>query len=153
MAPGQTARMLLGSLFSIFALCVSAPVRAQLPLNIEELLVEAATVKLETGTAFRHAEELLPIVTSDNGVVVPILVRRDLEVTEVSTRLRYGFSSELEISGGLRVNRARWQGPIGKGDSDTGQVVDAGVNWLVSPPMKPKNCSKPSRRNYRFATS
>ena len=131
MTPGKTTRALLGSLFGLLALSPSAPVHAQLPLNIEELLVEVATVKLETGTAFRHAEELMLGVSSDSAVF-PALSKRDLEVTEAGTRLRYGLSSELEINGGLRVNHLRWRQPMGEDDSATGQVADAGVNWLAS---------------------
>ena len=126
----QITRALLGRLFGALSLCQPVAVQAQLPLNIEELLVETATLKIETGTAFRHAEEWLLGVSQDGGV--PVLIRRDLEVSEVSTRLRYGLSSELELNGGLRINHLRWRQPLGEDGSDTGQVVDAGVNWLVS---------------------
>jgi hypothetical protein len=107
-------------------------VNAQLPLNIEELLVQPATVKLETGTAFRHSEQLLPGVVFSGPAASPALVRRDLEVAELTSRLRYGLSSSLEITGGLRVSHLRWRQPNTSDSSATGQTAEFGVSWLAS---------------------
>jgi hypothetical protein len=109
-----------------------ASAHAQLPLNIEELLVQPATVKLETGTAFRHSEELLPGVTFSGPEASPGLARRDLEIAELTSRLRYGLSSSLEVTGGLRVSHLRWRQSSTSGGSETGQTVELGVSWLAS---------------------
>ena len=126
-------RTWLSWLAGLVALHQPVSALAQLPLNIEELLIETASLKLETGTAFRHAEEWLPVITADSGSQAPVLVRRDLEVTDVTTRLRYGLSSALELNAALRVNHLRWRQPVGEDVSDTGQLAEVGANWLVSP--------------------
>ena len=113
-------------------LCAAGSVNAQLPLNIEEMLVQPATMKLEMGTAFGHIEEAVAVVGSNSRGVALALERRDLELAALTARLRYGLSSTVELSSGFRVDQLHMRQRAIADESQNSQVVDIGVNWLVS---------------------
>ncbi len=132
MARYRATNPLLQALLGPLVLCAAGTVNAQLPLNIEDLLVQPATMTLETGPAFGHIEEAVAVVGSRTGGVALALERRDLELAALTARLRYGLSSTVELSSGLRIDQLRMRQRAIADESQNSQVVDIGVNWLVS---------------------
>lgn len=116
----------------VVLLLAARPVGASMPLNIEELLVEESVLKLETGTAFRHGEDHLPLVEPNPQVGGPqLLLRQELEVTEFSSSLRYGVGRALEVNARVSVNQLRWRQPGAGTRRETRQSLDLGLNWLA----------------------
>lgn len=120
-------------LFSLLsALLPAARAVAQLPLNIEELLVEESVLKLETGTAFRHGEDYVPAVGSGRGALAqPWPVKRELEVMELSSSLRYGAGRAVEVNATALASRLRWRQAGASVGDERRQSLDVGVNWLA----------------------
>jgi hypothetical protein len=127
-------RVLSGVLFMLLHLPLSAA--AQLPLNIEELLVTGSTLKLQTLLGYSSTDRVLsggmPVIPGTSPL--PLVDHQTRSATAV-TRLRYGLSRTVEINASVRRTRVDWQRPGASGGGDE-YALGLGANWLVSPDTK-----------------
>jgi hypothetical protein len=122
-------------------------VKAQLPLSIEELLIDQHVLKLDTSishaTSTQTVQRLdwvtLDRTHSESPIAIPRIARRDSDYTQIVAGLRYGVSRRTELN--VRVNNAYFtvtEPPVSGAPSifnDTGnlQSLTLGANWLASP--------------------
>jgi hypothetical protein len=99
------------------ALLLSSGTRAQLPLNIEQLLVEPARWQLTTA---------VDVFTAS----MPGSVQR--RVTGWRSGLRYGIAPGIEVNASWQLAETRLRLPVATVQTDN-QRLAAGVNWLVKP--------------------
>ena len=109
----------------------SLPALSQLPLNIENRLIQPSTMKLEVGSSYRHAERFEPSAVSVEGRALVNADAHYEEMIDVSTRLRYGLSSSMEFHTGLRVARFANRGRAFPDSGFESQVLEAGLNYLA----------------------
>lgn len=108
----------------------SSLVQAQLPLSIDELLVERRVTKLQGSVSFSNQDRVLlavPAATGQRAVLASSTVQQQGTVSDV--RLRHGLARRLEVyfgasgsrqSGDRQPDRSSW-------------AMSLGGNWLVSP--------------------
>jgi len=109
----------------------SLPALSQLPLNIENRLIQPSTMKMEAGSAYRHAERFEPMAVSVDGRTLVSGHTHYAEMFDVSARLRYGLSSSMEFHTGLRAARFANRGRAFPDSGFESQVLEAGLNFLA----------------------
>lgn len=114
-------------------LLMPAAVQAQLPLSIEELLVEQQVTKLQASVRFHHSEQgaVLQSSHAGGGTLLRTSGVRQRETTG-ALRLRHGIARHLELHLGATRSRHSLEGLSGWRGQDTWRV-STGANWLVSP--------------------
>jgi hypothetical protein len=58
-------------------------------------------------------------------------VKRELEVMELSSSLRYGAGRALEVNATALASRLRWRQAGARGGDERRRSLDLGVNWLA----------------------
>ncbi len=114
--------------FLLGAVFAAGPVQAQLPLSIEELLVEQRTLKLQTAFTYSNSDGALPAVLSSVAAVAPAWQQPQTRVSAVTSRLRYGLRRNLEVNASATQAQIDWRGA---GSNDQ-YAVALGANWLLS---------------------
>lgn len=108
----------------------SSLVQAQLPLSIDELLVERRVTKLQGSVSFSNQDRVLlavPAATGQPAVLASSTVQQQGTVSAV--RLRHGLARRLEVylgASGSRQSRDRQP-------DRSSWAMSLGGNWLVSP--------------------
>ncbi len=108
----------------------SGPAQAQLPLTIEELLVQQRTLKLQTSFTYSNSDSVQPAAGAP-GKGVPPIWRQQRRASAVSSRIRYGLRHNLEIHAGATHARIERHAPDGSGGDDQYSLA-VGASWLVS---------------------
>jgi hypothetical protein len=133
--------------FWLLLLLAPILVNAQLPLSIEELLIDQDVLKLDTSISHAISAQTvqhLDWVTlgktpSELPSAISRIARRDSDYTQIVAGLRYGVSRRTELN--IRANYAYFtvtEPPVNGVTSvfnDTGnlQSLTLGANWLASP--------------------
>jgi hypothetical protein len=116
---------LLGAAF------IAGPVQAQLPLSIEELLVEQRTLKLQTAFTYSNSDSpRIAAARSGDGTEL-VWQQEQTRVSAVSSRVRYGLRRNLEVNASATRAEIDWQGSSGSAGDDR-YAVALGANWLLS---------------------
>lgn len=116
-----------------FGLGVSALSQAQLPLSIEELLVQQRVTKLQAAVSFRNSHRpALAVGSAAAGEVSLVPGGMQQQDTVTTVRLRHGVARHLEVHLGASSAQHSVTGLAGRGSGDSWRVA-AGGNWLVSP--------------------
>ncbi|GAB3311552.1 hypothetical protein [Haliea atlantica] len=111
-------------------LVVSGVTHAQLPLSIDELLVEERVTKLQGSVSFSNQDRVVLTVPPGPGQRAVLAPSNTQQQGTVSTvRLRHGLARQLEVH--LGANASRLSGDR-QPDRDTWDL-SLGANWLVSP--------------------
>jgi len=117
----------LPALALVFLACLSPPVRAQLPLSIEALLVQdhrlSATVIAGRSS---HREPVLA-----RGPAGAALAWREFTIDQSSVGLRYGVSPRLELNARYEHHSLQWTVDGGVAGRDSAERVVVGANWLA----------------------
>lgn len=113
------------------AAVAAGPAQAQLPLSIEELLVEQRTLRLQTSFTYSNSDTAGPAAAGAIAAVAPTWQQRQLQVSTVTSRVRYGLRRDLEINASATRAQMDWRGPGGAGGSDQ-HALALGANWLLS---------------------
>lgn len=116
---------MLGSAFT------ASPVQAQLPLSIEELLVEQRTLKLQAAFTYSNSDSPWLAAARSGEGLGSAWQQPQTRVSAVSSRLRYGVRRNLEINASATQAEIDWRGPGGSGGDDQ-YAVALGANWLLS---------------------
>lgn len=128
----RRARLPRGGLAAC-ALCASAGSFAQLPLSIEELLVEDSVLKLSTqANGFRAYQPVLGLVDGAPGESARAAVTwRALEGSNSALALRYGLSRRVELNALVERSRLRWDAPGGGRIAQQRERLSLGGSWLA----------------------
>jgi hypothetical protein len=111
-------------------LLLPAVSRAQLPLNIEELLVSPSTLTLQT--LFSYSSTDRPLNGAVPGVAPVPAANLQTRSATALTRLRYGVGPTVEVNADLQRTRVDWQQPAASGGGDE-YALRVGGSWLLSP--------------------
>ncbi|MBM70687.1 MAG: hypothetical protein CME43_14560 [Haliea sp.] len=125
----QTAQHALAGILCLPLLLPSAS-RAQLPLNIEELLVAPNTLTLQT--LFSYSSTDRPLSGAAPGAFPVPAANLQTRSATALTRLRYGVGRSVEINADLQRTRVDWQQPAASGGGDE-YALGVGASWLLSP--------------------
>lgn len=111
----------------------TAPALAQLPLSIEELLVDASVLKLSTqANAFQAYQPRLMLRRDSAGEAPRLDIgQRRLQGVSRAMMLRYGLSSRLELNLTAADSELRWRDPQGAGGRWQQQRYSVGSSWLA----------------------
>tara|TARA_R110002110_G_scaffold184698_4_gene391532 strand:+ start:10862 stop:11710 length:849 start_codon:yes stop_codon:yes gene_type:complete len=112
------------------AAVAAGPAQAQLPLSIEELLVEQRTLKLQTAFSYSNSDSSNP-AGPGSGQAVPLAWQQQTRVSAVTSRIRYGWRRNLELNAAVTQAQIDWRGSGGSGGDDQ-YSVGLGANWLLS---------------------
>jgi hypothetical protein len=109
----------------------AVPVQAQLPLSIEELLVEQRTLKLQTALTYSNSDGpwLAAVRSGENQGSG--WQQHQSRVSALTSRIRYGVHHNLEVNASATQAMLDWRGSGGSGREDQ-YAVAVGANWLVS---------------------
>lgn len=125
-----TGRHIAGAI--LLGVAVAAvPVRAQLPLSIEELLVEQRTLKLQTAFTYSNSDAAGAAIVRSGEGVAPAGQQPQLRVNAVTSRVRYGLRRNLEVNAGATQAQIDWRGPAASGGDDQ-YALALGANWLLT---------------------
>lgn len=111
----------------LLALLSAARVQAQLPLTIEEMLVEEARLTATLRTALQTGQQ--PVLLA--GPAGARVGRRDVRSESVAVGLRYGLAPRLEINAFLERRRRRSEVGALAGASEQGGTIALGASWLA----------------------
>ena len=123
----------------------SSCTHAQLPLSIEELLVDEHVLKLESGFSYTNSEQLLQRLEwlpgesvaangpPSNPMPYTRVSTRDSDFSRLSTGLRYGISQSAELSVRASYAHVTWREPAAPGGSSNLHALTLGGTWLASP--------------------
>lgn len=125
-----TGRHIAGAIL-LGAAIAAGPAQAQLPLSIEELLVEQRTLKLQTSFTYSNSDSAGPPAAGAIAGMLPAWQQRQLRASAVTSRLRYGLRRDLEVNASATRARIEWRGPGGAGADDQ-HALALGANWLLS---------------------
>ncbi|MHA7815482.1 MAG: hypothetical protein ACX93N_03335 [Pseudohaliea sp.] len=126
MAPATRPMLLLA--LGLLAGGLSASARAQLPLNIEALLVSERRVTATlSGSRASHREPVLR-----PGAGGPTLAWRELAVEQAVLGLRYGLTSRLEVNAQYQRSTLRWDVDAQFAGAGSGEQLVLGANWLAA---------------------
>jgi len=125
----QTAQHALAGILCLPLLLPSAS-RAQLPLNIEELLVAPSTLTLQT--LFSYSSTDRPLSAASMGAAPVPAANLQTRSATALTRLRYGVGRTVEVNAELQRTRVDWQQPAASGGGDE-YTLGVGASWLLSP--------------------
>lgn len=109
----------------------TGPVQAQLPLTIEELLVEQRTLKLQTAFTYHNSDSAGLATAGFAAGLSPARRQQQMRASAVSSRVRYGLRRNLEVSASATQARIEWHAADGSGGDDQ-YILALGANWLVS---------------------
>lgn len=113
------------------ALLAAGSARAQLPLSIEELLVEQSTLKLQTVFSYSNSDSSHPAGPGSVAAVPLAWQQQQTRVSAVTSRLRYGWRRNLELNAAATQAQIDWRGSAGSGGDDQYSLA-LGANWLLS---------------------
>jgi len=126
-------------------LCFSSYSHAQLPLSIEELLVDEKALKLDSSFSYTRSEQLVQglewIPAGDTAADFPLsgpipytrVSTRDSDFGRFSTGLRYGISQRAELSVRVSYAHVTWREPAGPAGNSELYALTLGGTWLASP--------------------
>ncbi|MEQ9462440.1 MAG: hypothetical protein RJQ10_02170 [Haliea sp.] len=109
----------------------TGPVQAQLPLTIEELLIERRSLKLQTAFTYSNSDSPGAAAAGLAAAPSPVRQQQQMRASAVSSRVRYGLRHNLEINASATQARVAWHGAEGSG-GDKQYSLALGANWLVS---------------------
>ncbi|MDP4789745.1 MAG: hypothetical protein NWR64_07130 [Haliea sp.] len=107
---------------------------AQLPLNIEELLVAPRTINLQTLFAYTIVDQALPLLFADgtgSGGSLPPAAEHQTRAATALTRIRYGLHQDIEVNASFAHTQVDWQQPGFAGGGNE-HAATLGANWRVS---------------------
>lgn len=120
----------IAGVFMLGSALAVAPVQAQLPLSIEELLVEQRTLKLQTALTYSNSDSSW-LAGGGPGESVGAWRQQQTRVRAVTSRVRYGLRHNFEINASATQAEIDRGGPGGSGGDDQ-YAVALGANWLLS---------------------
>jgi len=118
----------------VLGTCASAEcARAQLPLSIEELLVEDSVLKVSTQlSGFSAYQPVLGLREGDAGAPPRLLIeQRELQGSSRGLALRYGLTPRLELNALAEDSELRWRDPQGRGGYWERSRYALGASWLL----------------------
>jgi hypothetical protein len=126
MAPAT--RSLLTLALGVLAGGLSVPSWAQLPLNIEALLVSEHRLTAIVGSSrSSHREPALRPAAGGSG-----LAWRELTVEQATLGLRYGLTARLEVNAQYQRSSLRWDLDEQFAGTASGERLVVGGNWLAA---------------------
>ena len=132
MAPAT--RSLLPLALGLLAGGLPGPSRAQLPLNIEALLVseQRLTVSVSSSRGSHREPLLQPAAAAPVPAPAPALAWRELTVEQANVGLRYGVTARLELNAQYQRSSLRWDLNEQFAAAASGERLVVGGNWLAA---------------------
>ncbi|MDO8860508.1 hypothetical protein Q6D67_02255 [Haliea sp. E1-2-M8] len=125
-----TGRHIAGA-FLLGAVIAVGPAQAQLPLSIEELLVEQRTFKLQTAFTYSNSGDAGAAIFRSGEGGASAWQQPQLRASTVTSRVRYGMRRNLEVNASVTQAQIDWRGPAASG-GDEQYALALGANWLLS---------------------
>lgn len=121
-----------GKVALLSAVFPAATASAQLPLSIEELLVEQRVTKLQGSVTFHNSARPALLVASGADPLPARLETRQQQETATSLRLRHGLTPHVEVHAAGAHRHSALKAVRGSSGEEAWRV-SLGGNWLVSP--------------------